>query len=131
MRGIPPNGCGPARTRGVAPEVSAQRACERSNERGRGAAGSPDPDRLLGRALFVNDSASFVGGSASFAACFAVSGSPDTNHLKAEYACPTVLRLVLVILALIWLLVPGTVLAQQGAPLVDVALDPGHSRADV
>jgi hypothetical protein len=29
---------------GVAPEASAQRACERSNERGRGAAGSPDPE---------------------------------------------------------------------------------------
>src|ERR1043166_6178322 len=39
--GVPQGG--PARTRGVAPEVSAQRACERSNERGRGAAGSPDP----------------------------------------------------------------------------------------
>jgi len=32
--------------RGVAPEVSAQRACERSSERGRGAASSPDPERL-------------------------------------------------------------------------------------
>jgi hypothetical protein len=33
---------GSARTRGVAPEVSVQRAGERSSERGRGAAGSPD-----------------------------------------------------------------------------------------
>ena len=32
-----------ARTRGDALEESAQRACERSSERGRGAAGSPDP----------------------------------------------------------------------------------------
>ena len=32
-----PQSGGPARTRGVAPEVSAQRACERSGERGRGA----------------------------------------------------------------------------------------------
>jgi hypothetical protein len=40
-----PNRRGAASTsRGVAPEVSAQRACERSNERGRGAAGSSDPE---------------------------------------------------------------------------------------
>src|SRR5215204_264947 len=75
MRGEPHNGCGPARTRGVAPEVSAQRACERSNERGRGAAGSPDTHYLTGRLLLesgsacfaVSDSASFVGGSACLA----------------------------------------------------------------
>src|SRR5262245_6665673 len=80
MRGVPPIKCGSARTRGVAPEVSAQRACERSNERGRGAAGSPDTKNLLRRRLFRNGSARFArNGSARFArngsARFARNGS--------------------------------------------------------
>jgi hypothetical protein len=39
--------------RGVAAGRSAQRACSRSNDWRRGAAGSPDPERLLGRRLLI------------------------------------------------------------------------------
>jgi hypothetical protein len=47
--------------RGVAPEASAQRACERSNERGRGAAGSPDPEPQRERAASAPDPEQLIG----------------------------------------------------------------------